>query len=117
MASLSASIIHLALCQAVDPPSPSDVGDKGAAVLRLLAVLVCIVIVGIGGLVVVRRWLRRSEDTSVGFSLSDLRDMHAAGDLTDGEFHAARDAMVAHVKERMSAGSKGETKYTRKKNT
>ncbi len=117
MASPCASIIHFALCQAADPPSHSNAGDQGAGVIPLLALLVGIVILGIAAAAIVRRWLRRSDDPSEGFSLSDLREMHAAGDLTDIEFRAAREAMVARLKQKVTTGSKDEAKYTRKKNS
>ena len=42
----------------------------------------------------------RGDDASpkVGFSLHDLREMHARGELTDEEFTRARDALVAGVR-------------------
>ncbi len=117
MASPCASIIQLVLCQVVDPPSQSNVGEKGAGVIPLLALLVGIVVVGIVVAALAHRWLRRSDDPVQGFSLSDLRDLHAAGDLTESEFRAARDAMVARMKQRVDTDSKSAPKYTRKKNT
>lgn len=82
-----------------------------------LALLAGIVLFGIVVAALARRWLRRSEDPAEGFSLSDLRDLYSAGDLTEIEFRAARDAMIARLKQRVVTDSKGPSKYTRKKNT
>lgn len=57
----------------------------------------------VGGVVIirVRRALRDPDEApgGVGFTLHDLRSMHARGEMTDVEFRAARDAMIAGVKD------------------
>ncbi|MFK7960128.1 MAG: hypothetical protein AB8G96_06345 [Phycisphaerales bacterium] len=62
-----------------------------------------VVIAVVGGVVIVRvrRALRDPEEApgGVGFTLHDLRTMHARGEMTDVEFRAARDAMIAGVKD------------------
>lgn len=94
----------------VDPPSPSSVpatvGDIFPLLLILAGIVIAVVIVG----VLLKRWWRRPDEQPVGFSLSDLREMHAAGDLTDVEFRSARDAMVSSLKRQMKASSKDTTK-------
>lgn len=49
-------------------------------------------------------WVRRrftaddSQSGDHGFTLHDLRTLHARGELTDDEFHRARDAMISRVR-------------------
>ena len=61
-----------------------------------------------GVMVLVAFWLRRrimSEDDSeplpMGFSLSDLKTLHAKGELTDEEFEHAKRRMVAGTRARL----------------
>ncbi len=49
-----------------------------------------------------RRWLAADQEAqplSMGFSLSDLRDMHTRGELTDAEYEHAKGRMVARTRE------------------
>ncbi len=70
-----------------------------------LAVLVAMVFVGGVVIMIVRRHLRSSGDLGdVGYTLHDLRKMHASGELSDEEFEKARSAMIAGV--RSSTGRK-----------
>ena len=62
---------------------------------------VLLVVVAIVGLVVsrIRRWRTEEADTSgEAWPLQDLRDLHAAGELTDEEFEQLRAEMIAAVK-------------------
>ncbi len=74
--------------------------ESTSTILQTAGILVGIILAGVFVGAFVRRWLASRTDQPVGFTLSDLRDMHAAGDLTDVEFRAARDALVASVKRR-----------------
>jgi membrane protein implicated in regulation of membrane protease activity len=64
----------------------------------LIALLVLAVI---GGIVImlVRRWVRSSEaPPEEGFTLHDLRQLHAAGRLSDEEFERAKATLIERVK-------------------
>jgi hypothetical protein len=57
----------------------------------------------------VRRWAKHDDSASgaIGFTLSDLRQLHKAGQMTDEEFERAKTKMVAATKaaiERKAAG-------------
>jgi hypothetical protein len=64
----------------------------------LIALLVLAVI---GGIVImlVRRWVRSSDGPSEeGFTLHDLRQLHAAGRLSDEEFERAKARLIERVR-------------------
>ncbi|MHC5001940.1 MAG: hypothetical protein ACYTJ0_02355 [Planctomycetota bacterium] len=69
-------------------------------VVPWLAALLVLLVIG----AFVIAWLRRvahggSDDGSAtGFTLQDLRDMHAAGQLTNEEFQRARDEMIGRLR-------------------
>ena len=64
-----------------------------------LAVLGLLVIVGGVVLLHLRRRMGRDESAPpTGFTLHDLREMHARGELTDEEFQRARTALLAGVR-------------------
>ncbi|MEO1235499.1 MAG: SHOCT domain-containing protein [Planctomycetota bacterium] len=50
----------------------------------------------------IRKWLLRDEDqaspVTMGFTLADLREMHAQGQLSDAEFEAAKAKMLARLR-------------------
>lgn len=65
-------------------------------ILILLGVLVVGALVLIGaGVFIYRRLARVVSDDSSSFSLSDLRRMHAQGELSDEEFERAKSALIA----------------------
>jgi hypothetical protein len=67
-------------------------------ILFWLAVIVAAAMVLIVVGVLLRKWfLREPEDAGprLGFGLSDLRQMHAAGELSDEEFARAKAALIA----------------------
>lgn len=70
-----------------------------AAILKWLGVLVVVaVLVGFIGVFIMRRLRARQEDVpgiTAGFTLADLRQMHARGQLTDEEFAAAKGRLIA----------------------
>jgi len=64
--------------------------------------LLCVIVLVLG---VVAMWIRarlRSprKESGDGYTLVDLRRMHARGDLSDEEFEKAREAMIAGVRGR-----------------
>ncbi len=78
---------------AAGPASGSIFSDVGLAVLGLLVI--------VGGVVLLslRRRLGRDEPSpATGFTLHELREMHARGELTDEEFQRARTALLAGVR-------------------
>lgn len=69
----------------------------GDVIFRSL-VLMVIVIVALYGVLRLRRWLNEDDDEAtakVGFTLSDLRELHRRGEMTTEEFEKARAQMLA----------------------
>lgn len=86
---------HASLIIAASRRGSSLVGE----VLPGLLVLAVIVIVGGIILVYLRRTIKENRDGSPGgFTLQDLRDLHAAGKFTDEEFEQAKSAMIGRLK-------------------
>ena len=67
-------------------------------ILPWLVVLVVIVLVGAAVLFYVRRSMSSDSSASAGFTLQDLRDLHASGQISLEEFERARDAMIGRLK-------------------
>ena len=78
-------------------PRPGDLFTK------ILPVLVgLVVVVGVGAVViyVIRRALGRGPTPPAeGFTLQQLRELHAAGSLTDEQFERAKAAVIGRVSE------------------
>jgi hypothetical protein len=75
---------------------PSNVGG----VIGWSLVLIVLIVAGAAGVLWLRRWMKEEEDVpttpgGIGFSLSDLRQLHREGKMTDEEFERARSKMVA----------------------
>ena len=74
---------------------PSNVGG----VIGWSLVLILLIIGGAAGVLYLRRWLKEEDVPSsagkIGFTLSDLRQLHREGMMTDEEFERARTKMVA----------------------
>src|SRR5687768_10866064 len=69
-------------------------------------VLVLIGVIIAGGIIIVALRRRISQDSSAsahGFTLQDLRDLHAKGELTDEEFERAKIQMIGHLAAAKSA--------------
>ncbi len=63
-----------------------------------LLILLGIVVVGVIVLALARRLMKETRPSSGdGFTLQELRDLHAAGELTDEQFQRARDAMIGRL--------------------
>lgn len=82
-------------------------GDYGVAILPVLGLIALFAVGGFLLVAWVGRMVRRPPSDAGGFTLGDLRELHAAGDLTDAEFQAARDALVAKVKKQATTVGKG----------
>jgi hypothetical protein len=79
-------------------------GRLFADILPWLLVLVGVVIVGTVVIYFVRRSIQNEAGTSAGgFTLQDLRELHAAGELSDDEYQRARAAMIGRVKAQPNA--------------
>lgn len=62
-------------------------------------ILVAVLLVGFVVIVLVRRMISESGmDQKEIFSLSDLRKLHAAGEMTDEEFEAAKAAVIGALR-------------------
>ena len=66
-------------------------------------ILLALLLVGFAAVSKLRQWLK-TDDTPVGlgFSLSDLRQLHREGKMTDEEFEKARSRIVAGAREMAS---------------
>lgn len=70
-----------------------------AAVIPWLILLVGFTVAGGVVIMFVRRWLRDEKGGGgTGFTLQDLRDLHASGELSEEEFTRARTAMIERAK-------------------
>jgi hypothetical protein len=70
-------------------------GDVMPWVLALLGAT----LVGAVAIYAVRRWLRRTGESTNGFTLQDLRTLHSSGELTDDEFARAKAAMIGRMRD------------------
>ncbi len=83
--------------------APTD-GSLFAHILPWLVALLGVVVIGAAGIWVVRRSVRRESDGGAGgFTLQDLRNMKASGQLSDEEFSRARDSMIEQLSEPSAA--------------
>jgi uncharacterized membrane protein len=74
-------------------PASRLVGD----VLPWLGVLVLAVLIGVAAIHFVRRWFTRDDEKPADFTLQQLRELHAAGNLTDEEFERAKSAVIGRT--------------------
>ena len=72
-------------------------GDLFGQVWPWLAAL--LLVVGVGALVIylIRRSMGRQDSGSDGFTMQDLRDLHASGALSDEEFAKAKASVIGRV--------------------
>ncbi|HEV2296340.1 MAG TPA: SHOCT domain-containing protein [Tepidisphaeraceae bacterium] len=73
---------------------------QAASVVGWSLVVIVLVVVGFGLISWVRKWMKEDDLPSggTGFGLSELRQMHARGELTDAEYERARTKMTASAK-------------------
>jgi uncharacterized membrane protein len=95
--------------------------DKGsrllADVLPWLILLIGVIIAGGIAIYWIRRSFRSDQSSLAhGFTLQELRQMHAAGDLTDEQFERAKAMMIGRLKapddQQMSESQPGNHKRT-----
>ncbi|HEX8523933.1 MAG TPA: SHOCT domain-containing protein [Tepidisphaeraceae bacterium] len=76
-------------------PILADASDVGSVVFRSI-ILVGLIIGAWYGVMKLRRWLQEDDEPvgAVGFTLGDLRKLHARGEITDEQFEKARAQMI-----------------------
>ena len=77
-------------------------GLSGNVIVRLAVIVVLAVLAGIGLRWALRWWLRDSDPApagDAGFTLADLRAMHARGELDDTEFEAMKAIHIGQARE------------------
>ncbi len=86
----------------------ADTASDGALfgqLLPWLLALLGVVLIGGAAIWAVRRLLnKQSAGAAGGFTLQDLRDMKASGQLTQEQFERARDSMIERLSEPSEAG-------------
>jgi hypothetical protein len=72
-----------------------------ASVIGWSLVLITLLLVGYFAVMRLRSWLRNDDVPTggIGFTLSDLRQLHREGKMTDEEYERARGKMVSAAKE------------------
>ena len=69
-------------------------------VVPWLAALAVVVVVGAIAIWLIRRTMGTDTASGAGgFTLQDLRDMHASGRISDDEFQRARDSLIGRLSE------------------
>ena len=73
---------------------------QAASVFGWLLVLLLLVVAGFVGISWLRKWMKEDDIPTggTGFGLSELRQMHARGELTDEEYERASGKMKAAAK-------------------
>jgi hypothetical protein len=63
-------------------------------------VLICLLVGGFFAISKLRQWLREDDTPApaIGFTLSDLRQLHRQGQMTDEEFERAKAKIVGNAK-------------------
>jgi len=81
---------------------PAFAPDKSSRlfgeVLPWLILLIGVVLAGAIAIYYIRRSLKDTKSHGGGFTLQDLRDMHAAGELSDDEFERAKAQMIGRLR-------------------
>ena len=63
-------------------------------------VLICLLVVGFFAISKLRQWLKEDDTPApgIGFTLSDLRQLHKQGQMTDEEFERAKAKIIGGAK-------------------
>ena len=77
--------------------------DSGQGMLRVIGwslVLICLLMVGFFAYSRLRQWMQDDDMPApgIGFTLSDLRQLHKQGQMTDEEFERAKSKIVGGAK-------------------
>jgi uncharacterized membrane protein len=75
-------------------------GESILPVFGWSLVLICLLVGGFFAISKLRQWLREDDTPapSIGFTLSDLRQLHKQGQMTDEEFERAKAKIVGSAK-------------------
>jgi len=75
---------------------PALAASSTAGVFFWSFILIVLLMIGAAGVMRLRRWLKEEDVPTggIGFTLSDLRQLHKQGKMTDEEFERARAKMV-----------------------
>ncbi len=73
---------------------------QAASVFGWSLVVLVFIVAGFIGISWLRKWMKEEDIPSggMGFGISELRQMHARGELTDAEYERARSKMTASAK-------------------
>lgn len=93
------------------PPAPAPVAfdlgllaQAGSGMLPVFGwslVLICLLVGGFFAISKLRQWLKDDDDVpgpTIGFTLSDLRQLHKQGKMSDEEFERAKSLIVGNAK-------------------
>ena len=77
-----------------------DSGSGIAGVFGWSIVLIILVVLAFVGILFIKRWMQNDDIPAggTGFGLSELRQMHRRGQLTDAEYEAAKEKMTSVAK-------------------
>ncbi|QDU33851.1 hypothetical protein KS4_19100 [Poriferisphaera corsica] len=76
-----------------------NIPAKSVDVLQMIGIIVGLAIfLGIVAAIIKKLVYRSTETSNVGYTLSDLRDLHKKGELSDDEFAAAKALIIAQGK-------------------
>ncbi|MGH7214018.1 MAG: hypothetical protein ACREIT_04585, partial [Tepidisphaeraceae bacterium] len=77
----------------------AQASDEPGSIFFALLLLILAVVVLFGVVMFLKKWMRKSAEAGdVGFTLSDLRELHRQGKMTTDEFERAKAQMVASAK-------------------
>ncbi|MEM9020254.1 MAG: SHOCT domain-containing protein [Planctomycetota bacterium] len=84
----------------IDLLAQQKVQEHQQQILFWLVVIVIVsVVLGVGAMLLLRRMrAEQKPGPSLGFTLADLREMHAQGQLSDREFETAKAKMLARTR-------------------
>jgi hypothetical protein len=85
----------------VGTPALADGNPVNDAFQIIVLSFVIVVVCGLGFFAIsrLRRSLKAPDDTiGIGFTLSDLRQLHKSGQMSDVEFERAKEKLVAHAR-------------------
>ncbi len=82
------------------PVTPGPYLAQHASAVGWSLVVIVLVVLGFIAISWLRKWMKEEDVPSggTGFGLSELRQMHARGDLSDEEYERARSKMTAAAK-------------------
>lgn len=98
------SLLHRLALVLAAPAQPRGFGTQFATILWLLGTIVAAaVLLGVIAWWFRRRLAQQASEAPIGLTMNDLRRMRDAGDLTDEEFEAARQTLLARHQARQQA--------------